>query len=189
MSSHAVLRSLLPLLCLSELSACTQPSLDVTQAIADAAPASSMPARHETGSVGPDAGEALLAPDQYHGNWRLIAADDPHHHAMMALTLQSSAGAVQGSGDYLLHQPFCDALDGRPITGTTDCELIGQSAAFDRVQVAPERIVLAFHPTADGTEHRLELRRDGERLVGTYVADANGIRLSVRAERASDAGR
>ena len=47
-----------------------------------------------------------------------------------------------------------------------------------------DRIVLVFHPTADGLPHRLELRRDGAALVGDYVADGNGIRRTVRAEPA-----
>ena len=102
----------------------------------------------------------------------------------MTVSIQSSAGEPQGSGDYVLFQPFCDAVAGAPITGTADCELIGLGAAFDRVEIEGDRIVLVFHPTADGLPHRLELRRDGAALVGDYVADGNGIRRTVRAEPA-----
>jgi len=72
---------------------------------------------------------------------------------------------------------------GVAISGAADCELIGMAAPFDRVQATPERIVLVFHPTADGIEHRLELRHDGERLVGEYLTDDGGVRRRVIAER------
>ncbi len=184
MPSRALLRLLLPLLCLPALAACAQSAPTTPPVTADAAPEPPTPG-NDPGS-GPDANETLLPPDEYHSNWRLVAADDPHDQALMALTIQSSAGETEGSGDYVLHQPFCDAVAGAPITGTTDCELIGMATSFDRVQATPERIVLAFHPSADGMEHRLELHRDGEALVGDYVADANAIRLRVRADRVLD---
>ena len=47
----------------------------------------------------------------------------------MAIALQSSAGEAQGSGDFVLFQPSCDAMAGQPIAGTSDCELIGMAAA------------------------------------------------------------
>lgn len=136
--------------------------------------------------AGPDAAAVESPPDRYHGNWRVVAADDPNDAALMMVSIQSSAGEAQGSGDYVLLQPFCDALADAPITGTSECEAIGLGAAFDRVTAGPERIVLAFHPTADGAEHRLELHRDGARLVGDYVAEANGVRRAVVAERTPD---
>ena len=136
--------------------------------------------------AGPDADGITLPPDGYHGSWRVLAADDPHDAALMTVSIQSSAGEPQGSGDYVLFQPFCDALAGQPIIGTSECELIGQAAAFDRVQATPERIVLVFHPTADGAEQRLELHRDGERLVGDYVAEGNDVRRAVVAGRTPD---
>ena len=127
-----------------------------------------------------------MPPDQWHGNWRLVAADDRGDQALMALSIQSSAGDVEGSGDYVLHQPFCDALANVPISGSADCELIGHGAAFDHVQATPSTIVLLFHPTADGMEHRLELRQDTGRLVGDYVFAGNDIRRAVIAERAPE---
>ena len=140
-------------------------------------------------TAGTDADARELPPDAWHGNWRLIATDDPHAQALMAFGVQSSDGEPQASGDYVLFQPFCDALDGRPIRGTSECESIGQGAAFARVQATPERLLLVFHPVADGSEHRLELRRDGERLTGEYVAEANDILRAVIAERAPDDAR
>lgn len=123
-------------------------------------------------------------PSRLHGNWRLLAADDPHDAALMAFSVQANDGDTTGSGDFVLFQPFCDALAGGPITGIADCELIGLGAAFDRVEIDGDRIVLVFHPTADGLPHRLELQRDDAALVGDYVAEGNGIRRAVRAEPA-----
>jgi hypothetical protein len=136
--------------------------------------------------AGPDDDAIELPPDQYHGNWRVVAADDRNDAALMAISIQSSKGEAQGSGDFVLFQPFCDAVAGQPITGITDCELIDMGAAFDQVQATPERILLVFHPTADGAEHRLELHRDGERLLGNYVANGNDIRLPVIAARSRE---
>lgn len=132
---------------------------------------------------GPDQLTTELPPDAWHGNWRLIAADDPHGQALMALSIQSSAGEASGSGDYALLQPFCDALVDAPISGTSDCESIGQGNAFERVETSSTRLLLTFHPTADGMEHRLELHHEGERLIGEYVFDANDIHRHVIAER------
>lgn len=124
---------------------------------------------------------------RHHGNWRLVAADDPHDAALMAFSVQSDRSDAQGTGDYVLFQPFCDAVAGAPITGTAECELIGLGAAFDRVEIDGERIVLVFHPTADGLPHRLELRRDGTALIGDYVTEGNDIRRAARAQPAIDA--
>lgn len=122
--------------------------------------------------------------DAYHGHWRLLAASDPHDHALMGFTVQRGAGQTEDSSDYVLFQPFCDAVAGVPITGTSECELIDHAATFDRVQASREALSLSFHPTADGAQHRLELHRDGERLVGEYIADGGAIRLAVFAEPA-----
>ena len=171
---------LLPALC-----ACAQSAPPAAPREADGmAPASaspraaSPPVTHDPGS-GPDEGAVLFPPDGYHGSWRVVAADDPHDQALMAITVQSSAGQAEGSGDFVLFQPFCDAVADQPISGSADCELIDMAAAFDRVQATPERIVLAFHPTADGLEHRLELHRDGERLVGDYVIGEDEVRRGI----------
>ena len=135
---------------------------------------------------GSDADAHDLPPDAYHGNWRVVAADDPHEQALMAIAIQSSAGETQGSGDFVLFQPFCDALAGQPIAGTSDCELIDMAAAFDDVQATPQRIVLTFHPTADGIAHRLDLQRDGGRLVGDYAIEGQ-LRRRVTATRSPEA--
>ena len=74
----------------------------------------------------------------------------------------------------------------RPVAGTSDCELIGQAGAFERIELHGDRAVLAFSPTADGAEHRLELQRDGDALAGHYVAEANDVRRAVRAVRMPD---
>jgi len=149
-------------------------------------PASAPPAVAATivqdAAAGPDHHARELAVDRYHGNWRLVATDDPHAHALMAVGIQSSAGEPQGSGDYVLFQPLCDVVAEQPITGTTDCELIGLAATFDDVHASTQRIALTFHPTADGLPHRLELRAEGERLVGDYVVEGQ-FRRAVLATR------
>ena len=129
----------------------------------------------------PDDAPAIATPStgRHHGNWRLVATDDPHDAALMAFSIQSDADDARGTGDFVLFQPFCDAVAGAPITGIADCELIGLGAAFDRVDINGERIVLVFHPTADGLPHRLELRAEGDALVGDYVSEANRIRRAV----------
>ncbi|MFY2763980.1 hypothetical protein [Arenimonas sp. MALMAid1274] len=116
----------------------------------------------------PDADEVLIAPSAFHGNWRVVARDDRGESALMQIALQHGAGQPEGHGDYTLFQPFCDAVAGQPITGMSDCELIGASDRFD--QVVPRRrwLVLVFRPTADGQPHTLAVRRDGDRLVGQY---------------------
>ena len=156
-----------------------------------AADADNPTAQARTAVVAPDhtANTAMPSPAHLHGNWRLVAADDPHDAALMTFSIIADEDDARGSGDYVLFQPFCDALDGRPIRGTSECESIGQGAAFARVQATPQRLLLVFHPVADGSEHRLELRRDGERLTGEYVAEANDIRRAVIAERAPDDAR
>ena len=119
----------------------------------------------------------------HHGNWRLVAADDPHDAALMAFSIQSDAGATQANGDFVLFQPFCDAVADAPIGGDAECELIGLDATFDRVEIDRGRVALTFHPTADGLPHRLELQVEGDALTGHYVAEANGVRRAVIARR------
>ena len=104
----------------------------------------------------------------------------------MAISIQSSVGEADGTGDYVFFQPFCDALANQPISGIADCELIGVGDTFDGVQASATRLVLTFRPTADGSEHRLELHHEGDRLMGDYVFDANDIRRPVIAERSPD---
>lgn len=96
MSSRTPFRSLMPLLCLPAFAACAQ-SAPGTPAILDAASGSSAPPHGKHPGSGPDAGEVLLPPDDYHGNWRLVATDDPHGQALMALTVQSSAGEAEAA--------------------------------------------------------------------------------------------
>lgn len=129
------------------------------------------------------AAPATPQPPRLHGNWRLVAADDPHDAALMAFSVQAAAGDTTGSGDYVLFQPFCDAVAGTPITGTADCELIGLGAAFDRVEIEGDSIVLVSRPTADGMEHRLDLRLQGDALAGEYIAASSDIRRAVIARR------
>jgi hypothetical protein len=124
--------------------------------------------------------------DRVYGNWRVVAEDDPGDQALMAITLLSTGDAASAIGDYVLFQPACDVVDGRPISGTSDCELIDQAGAFERIELRDDRAVLAFGPTADDAEHRLELQLDGDALAGHYVAEANGIRRAVRASRIPD---
>ena len=125
----------------------------------------------------------MPSPARLHGNWRLVAADDPHDAALMAFSIQADAGDTTGSGDYMLFQPFCDVIAGLPVTGDADCELIGLGATFDRVWIEGDSIVLVSRPTADGMEHRLELQRRGDSLVGHYIIRANDIRRAVIAMR------
>ena len=162
------------------VAACTPAAgdLDATPATAAQATVVTQPLSGEAETPKPS------PPSRLHGNWRLLAADDPHDAALMAFSVQADDGDTAGSGDFVLFQPFCDAVAGAPITGTADCELIGLGATFDRVEIEGDRIVLVFHPTADGLPHRLELRRDGAALVGDYVSEGNRIRRAVRAESA-----
>lgn len=124
--------------------------------------------------------------DDVHGNWRVVAGDDPGDQAIMAISLLSTGDTASANGDYVLFQPVCDVVDRRPVAGTSDCELIGQAGAFERIELHGDRAVLAFSPTADGAEHRLELQRDGDALAGHYVAEANDVRRAVRAVRMPD---
>jgi hypothetical protein len=183
MPMHLLLAAMIAMLA----SACSPADTDI--AAGDGPPpaiATTVPAA--TPADAPADAPALAAPatGRHHGNWRLVAADDPHGAALMAFSIQSDRDDAQGTGDFVLFQPFCDAVAGAPITGTAECELIGLGAAFDRVEIDGERIVLVFHPTADGLPHRLELRFDGAALVGEYVTEGNDIRRAVSAQPAID---
>lgn len=164
------LRILLAILIAMLASACTAADADIPAAIAPVV-------ADDTTAV------AMPSPARLHGNWRLVAADDPHDAALMAFSVQADAGDTTGSGDYVLYQPFCDVIAGLPVTGDADCELIGLGATFDRVGIEGDSIVLVSRPTADGMEHRLELQRRGDSLVGHYIIRANDIRRAVIAMR------
>ena len=164
------LRILLAILIAMLASACTAADADIPAAIAPVV-------ADDTTAV------AMPSPARLHGNWRLVAADDPHDAALMAFSIQADAGDTTGSGDYVLSQPFCDVIAGLPVTGDADCELIGLGATFDRVWIEGDSIVLVSRPTADGMEHRLELQRRGDSLVGHYIIRANDIRRAVIAMR------
>ena len=164
------LRILLAILIAMLASACTAADADIPAAIAPVV-------ADDTTAV------AMPSPARLHGNWRLVAADDPHDAALMAFSIQADAGDTTGSGDYVLYQPFCDVIAGLPVTGDADCELIGLGATFDRVRIEGDSIVLVTRPTADGMEHRLELQRRGDSLVGHYIIRANDIRRAVIAMR------
>lgn len=164
------LRILLAILIAMLASACTAADADIPAAIAPVV-------ADDTTAV------AMPSPARLHGNWRLVAADDPHDAALMAFSIQADAGDTTGSGDYVLYQPFCDVIAGLPVTGDADCELIGLGATFDRVWIDGDSIVLVSRPTADGMEHRLELQRRGDSLVGHYIIRANDIRRAVIAMR------
>ena len=144
---------------------------------ADIAPAAGFPPPR----TAPADAASPIAPSTgpHHGNWRLVAADDPHDAALMAFSIQSDAGATQANGDFVLFQPFCDAVADAPIVGDAECELIGLDATFDRVEIDRGRVALTFHPTADGLPHRLELQVEGDALSGHYVAEGNRDRLAV----------
>ena len=164
------LRILLAILIAMLASACTAADADIPAAIAPVV-------ADDTTAV------AMPSPARLHGNWRLVAADDPHDAALMAFSIQADAGDTTCSGDYVLYQPFCDVIAGLPVTGDADCELIGLGATFDRVWIEGDSIVLVSRPTADGMEHRLELQRRGDSLVGHYIIRANDIRRAVIAMR------
>ena len=176
-----LLRPILVLLLAMSSMACTpadadKPVADPAASAVRAAPAKAAPPADTTTLARP-------SPGVHHGNWRLVAADDPHDAALMAFLLETDADDARGSGDFVLFQPFCDVVAGVPIVGNADCELIDLSAHFDRVDIDQNRIVLTFQPTADGSEHRLELHRQGETLIGEYIAQANDIRRAVIAVR------
>ena len=83
--------------------------------------------------------------DHMHGNWRVVAEDDPGDQAIMAVTLLSTGDAASANGDYVLFQPACDVVDDRPISGASNCELIGQAGAFERIELRDDR---ACRPSA-----------------------------------------
>lgn len=109
-------------------------------------------------------------PGPFHGNWRMVAANDRGDHGLMAITIQLGRRERQGSGDYAMHQPMCSFLDGGAIRGDSDCELTGGS--FTEVRREGRRLILVLSPTADGTPHRMTLGRRGGSLVGTYRTGA-----------------
>ena len=115
----------------------------------------------------PDADAVLTPPSPFHGNWRVVARDDRGESALMAIALMHGVGEAQGTGDYTLFQPFCDAVAGEPITGMGDCELEG-GGAFEHVTPRRRWLVLVFRPTADGQPHTLAVRVKGDQLVGEY---------------------
>lgn len=133
----------------------------------------------EDAGHGPDEDAVELAPGVFHGNWRLAAADDPHDQALMAFTVLSAIGETEGSGDFVLFQPFCDAVANAPIRGDTECELIDLGDSFAHVLTSAEAVELVFHPTADGFAHRLRLRREGDHLAGDYTVDGDHVRRAV----------
>ena len=170
---------LIPAALFTTLTACTPAAGDVAATHVTAVQAT--PAT-QARPVETEAPEPSL-PSRLHGNWRLLAVDDPHDAALMAFSIQSDAGATQANGDFVLFQPFCDAVADAPIVGNAECELIGLDATFDRVEIDRGRVALTFHPTADGLPHRLELQVEGDALTGHYVVGANGIRRAVIARR------
>lgn len=140
---------------------------------------------HDAGA-GPDEDAVELRPDPFQGAWRLVARDDRGDAALMALEIRLDAGARRGDGGYVLHQPFCDAAAGQPITGVSDCEFIGLGGEFEEVRRQGRRLHLAFAPGADGLPHRLVLRRSREGLAGDYFAPGEAA-LPVVAQRSPDA--
>ena len=170
---------LIPAALLATLTACTPAAGDVAATHGTAVQAT--PAT-QARPLETEAPEPSL-PSPLHGNWRLLAADDPHDAALMAFSVQGDAGDATGSGNFVLFQPFCDAVADGPIVGNAECELIGLDATFDRVEIDRGRVALTFHPTADGLPHRLELQVEGDALTGHYVVGANGIRRAVIARR------
>lgn len=176
------LRWLVPVLFLAV--ACTRQAVPVQAAEPDPWPMvqAPVPAYGDDVGAGPDEDAVLSPPGPFQGAWRVVAQDDRADAALMALTVQLSEGEAEGNGDYVLFQPFCDAVAGQPITGTSDCELIGLSGLFDRVEQRSGLLLLEFRPTADGIAHSLQLRRtDDDTLVGEYVTDEGRLRLPVMA--------
>lgn len=141
---------------------------------------SRLAAAHDDGA-GPDTSTPAAAPSGFHGNWRVVARDDPHGQAVMLVSIQHSPGERRGTGDYAPYQPFCDLLAHAPIAGTGDCEAIDAGDAFERVQQSGRWLVLLFRPTADGQPHTLAVRRAGTGLVGEY-RNGDGAR-AVQLER------
>lgn len=122
------------------------------------------------------------SPGSFHGNWRMIAADDRHDRGLMHLTIQLSVGEHIGSADYAAHQPFCSFLAGGLVDGTDVCEI--GAGIFDHVERKGAVLTLHYAPTADGQPHRLILRRKGGRLVGRYRTD--GLDRAVILERSPE---
>jgi len=121
----------------------------------------------EDEGAGPDDNAVMKEPSRFQGSWRVVARDDIGNSALMVVSLQHSVGEAEGTGDYALLQPFCDAVAGQPITGRSDCELDG-GGVFDRVTKRRRWLVLVFRPTADGYDHTLAVRLKGDRMVGEY---------------------
>lgn len=116
----------------------------------------------------PDDGAVQIAPGVYHGNWRVVAADDPHDSALMRLSILHGRGEASADADYALFQPICGLGPTGPVIGDEACELDGLGGVFDEARATGRRLVLIFHPTADGRPHRLALSRRGGRLIGRY---------------------
>lgn len=131
--------------------------------------------------AGPDDDAVVTLPSPFSGNWRIVARDDRGDSALMHLSIQHGVGETEGSGDYLLLQPFCDAMAGEPITGMSECETTDSGDLFERVVLRRRWLVLVFHPTADGADHTLALRLKGDQLVGEY-RNANVV-LPIVAQR------
>lgn len=127
-------------------------------------------------------GAALSPPGPFHGNWRMVSADDRGDHGLMHLTIQLSVGERTGSADYAAHQPFCSFLAGGAIDGIGPCEI--GAGIFDRVERKGATLTLYYAPTADGAAHRITLRRKGERLVGRYRA--NGLDRAIILEHSPE---
>ena len=118
----------------------------------------------------PDEGAVGIAPGRYHGNWRLVAADDPHDQALMRLSVLHGRNAKDADADYAIFQPFCGLGSSGPVVGDEVCELDGLGGLFEAAEATGRRLSLVFRPTADGLAHRLILRRRGDRLTGVYQA-------------------
>ncbi len=142
-------------------------------------PVAAAPPVGEDVGAGPDDNETLIPPSAFHGTWRIVAEGDRADAALMTISIQHGVGEREASADFVLFQPFCDAVAGVPITGTSDCELIGLSGPFESARVEKGRMVLIFRPTADGVAHRLVLVRDGGGLAGRYRNPDVNLRLKI----------
>ncbi|MGA0544060.1 hypothetical protein ACO2Q1_02160 [Brevundimonas sp. VNH65] len=118
----------------------------------------------------PDDGAVQIMPGRYHGNWRLVAADDPHDQALMRLSVLHGRGEASADADYAIFQPFCGLGPSGRVIGDEVCELDGLGGLFETAEATGRRLTLVFRPTADGLAHRLILRRRGDRLTGVYQA-------------------
>lgn len=112
----------------------------------------------------------LFPVGMFHGSWRIVAADDRTDAALMRLTVQHSRGEPNATGDFVIYQPFCGLRARGPVVGDETCELDGMADVFSQAQVSGRRLVLVFHPTADGLPHRLVFWRRGASLNGYYEA-------------------